>query len=146
MGVGLEFARHGLKEELIATIEKEFIRYAIDGLLYLPDEASLLEVKLELLRWVQIVEDHETARGLVMGNITEVDALGGEGCHRAVIVEVGTAHGQVFVELNLDRSLLLKMVARATKTEGVWLDRGTLNITNLDGKVESVLFRLKWAE
>jgi len=57
----------------------------------LPDKARLLEVELELLCWMQIVQDYESARGLVAGDFSEADALGRESSHRSIIVEVGAA-------------------------------------------------------
>ena len=60
---------------------------------YLPDEPRLLEVEFELLGRVEIVKDDEAARGLVVGNVTEVDALSRESCHGTVIVQMGTADG-----------------------------------------------------
>lgn len=60
-----------------------------------------MEIESELLRWVQVVQDDESAGGLVAFNIAEVDTLGREGCHRAVVVEVSPAKRQVFIELDL---------------------------------------------
>jgi hypothetical protein len=41
----------------------------------LPDETGLLKVKLELLCWVQVVQDNESAGGFIAGDVTEADAL-----------------------------------------------------------------------
>lgn len=113
---------------------------------YLPDEASLLEVELQLLCRVQIVQDYEAARRLVVGNISEVDALSGEGSHGTVVIEVGAADGQIFVELDLLGLLLHQVVASPTKTQRVGLNRGTFDIADLDGQVKCVFLSLEGSE
>lgn len=105
-----------------------------------------MEVKLEFLRRVQVVEDHEAARWLLMSNLSEVDALGREGSHRAIIVEVSTTNWQVFIELDFIRLLLLEVVACAAKAKSVGFNRRTFDVANLDRKVKGILFGLERAE
>ena len=59
---------------------------------------------------------------------------------------MGTADGEILVELNFIRLLLLQMVTGATKTERVRLNRWTFNITDLDRQVKCVLLGLERAE
>ena len=92
-----------------------------------------MEVKFELLCRVQVVQDDEAAGWLVVSDVTEVNALGRECCHRAIIVKVSTANGQILIELHLIRLLLFKVVASAAESQSVWLNRWTLNIADLDG-------------
>ena len=42
---------------------------------HLPDKVGLLEFKLELLRRVQVIEDHKAVGWLIVGNLAEIDAL-----------------------------------------------------------------------
>ena len=81
-----------------------------------------------------------------MSDVTEVDALSRECSHGAIIIEVGTANGQILVELNFLRLFFLLVVASATKSESIRLNRGTLNVTDLNRKIKSVLLCFKRPE
>ena len=61
----------------------------------------LLEVELKLLGRVQVVKDHEAVCGLVGSNISKVGASSRESSHRAVIIEMSSAYGKIFIELDL---------------------------------------------
>lgn len=56
-----------------------------------------------------------------MSNISKVDAFSRESSHRAVIIEMSSAYGKIFIELDLRRLLLFKMVASTSKSKGVRL-------------------------
>ena len=105
-----------------------------------------MEVKLEFLRWVQVVQDDETTGRFVAFDVTEVDALGGEGRHRTVVVKVSSAEGQILVELHLLWFVLGHVVAVATESQSVGLHRWPLNVADLDWQVKSVLFGFQWSE
>ena len=81
-----------------------------------------------------------------MSDVTEVDALSRECSHGAIIIEVGTANGQILVELNFLRLFFLLVVASATKSESVRLNRGTFDVADLDGQIKSVLLCFKGPE
>ena len=105
-----------------------------------------MEFKLELLRWVEVIEDDKAVGGLVVGDLAEVDALSREGRHGAVIVQMGAAQGQVFVELHLVWPLLHQVVAGTTEPQRVRLGRRSLNIANLNGQVQHVVLGFERAE
>ena len=106
----------------------------------------LLEVELKLLGRVQVVKDHEAVWGLVVSNISKVDAFSRESSHRAVIIEMSSAYGKIFIELDLWRLLLFKMVASTSKSKGVRLSWWTFDIAYLDRKIERVFLGFKRAE
>ena len=106
----------------------------------------LLEVELKLLGRVQVVKDHEAVWGLVVSNISKVDAFSRESSHRAVIIEMSSAYGKIFIELDLWRLLLFKMVASTSKSKGVRLSWWTFDIADLDRKIERVFLGFKRAE
>ena len=106
----------------------------------------LLEVELKLLGRVQVVKNHEAVWGLVVSNISKVDAFSRESSHRAVIIEMSSAYGKIFIELDLWRLLLFKMVASTSKSKGVRLSWWTFDIADLDRQVERVFLGFKWAE
>lgn len=106
----------------------------------------LLEVELKLLGRVQVVKDHEAVWGLVVSNISKVDAFSRESSHRAVIIEMSSAYGKIFIELDLWRLLLFKMVASTSKSKGVRLSWWTFDIADLDRQVKRVFLGFKRAE
>jgi len=80
----------------------------------LPYESRFLKVKFELLRWVQIVKDDETTGRLVASNFAKVNAFCRKGSHRSIIIEVGAAERQIFVELHFLWFILFEMIASAS--------------------------------
>ena len=106
----------------------------------------LLEVELKLLGRIQVVKDHEAVWGLVVSNISKVDAFSRESSHRAVIIEMSSAYGKIFIELDLWRLLLFKMVASTSKSKGVRLSWWTFDIADLNRQVERVFLGFKRAE
>ena len=55
---------------------------------------------------------------------------------------MGSAHGQVLIELHLVGLLALEVVACAAKAQSVRLSGGSLDIADLDWQVEGVVLGL----
>jgi hypothetical protein len=91
-----------------------------------------LEIEFELLGWVEVVQDDKSAGWLSTLKLTKVNGLSGEGCHRAVVVEVGSAQRQVFIELHFFGLVLLKVISISSQSQGIALLGRSLDVTDLN--------------
>ena len=95
---------------------------------------------------MQVVQDHEATREFSGLELTEVDLLKGEGREGAVVVQVRPALGKVFIKGRLLNLLIFIVIAVASESQGVGLGTRSLDICDLDGQVQEVLFGFEGPE
>ena len=94
-----------------------------------------MEVKLKLLRWIEVVQDDEAARRFVAFDVAEIDGFSREGSHRTIVVEVGSTEWKILIELDFLGLILFQMVPIAAESESIGLSRWSLDIADFDWQV-----------